>query len=55
MELGYRKGSVQEEAREEGIEIGMSQDREEILKLLEQGLSIEEIRERFKQKEETLN
>jgi predicted transposase/invertase (TIGR01784 family) len=37
----------QEEAREEGIEIGLSQGREEILKLFEQGLSIEEIKKRL--------
>jgi DNA-binding NarL/FixJ family response regulator len=38
---------VREEALEDGIEIG----REEILTLFEQGLSVEEIRERLQLKE----
>jgi predicted transposase/invertase (TIGR01784 family) len=41
IEIGLSKG------REEGISVGLSQGREEILKLFEQGLSIEEIKKRL--------
>jgi predicted transposase YdaD len=38
----------EEEAREEGREEGLSQGREEILRLFEQGLSIDEIKQRIR-------
>jgi len=40
----------QDEARAEGREEGLAQGREEMLKLLEQGLSIDEIKERLQKK-----
>jgi predicted transposase YdaD len=36
------------QGREEGIGVGLAQGRDEILKLFEQGLSVEEIKKRLK-------
>jgi len=38
-----------EEAREEGIEIGVERERQHLIKLLDQGLSVEEIKQRLTQ------
>jgi flagellar biosynthesis/type III secretory pathway protein FliH len=50
---GHTEGVAQGHA--EGHAEGLAEAREEILKLLEQGLSIEEIKKQLKQKEEALN
>jgi hypothetical protein len=39
---------AREEGREEGIGVGLAQGRDEILKLFEQGLSVDEIKGRLK-------
>jgi DNA-binding NarL/FixJ family response regulator len=38
----------QEEAREEGLSQGREEEREEILKLFEQGLSVDEIKQQLR-------